>query len=370
LNQPHPLAAAATRAPREAENPARLLEIDLLRFVAAVLVVFYHWAFRGQAADGLSQFSYPELAGVAKYGYLGVDLFFVISGFVIFSSARSGSLRGFVVSRFIRLYPAFWVCCTLTFVGLHALRATRPELQPSVGHYLANLTMFSGFFDIPSVDGAYWTLFVEMRFYIFVSIVLALGWMRHAERLLWLWLFAAFLALVTRRGQLAVWLIAPYAALFVAGALLYLVHQSGWTRSRVLMLLCAGAMAIAYRLSTLAEHAAHYNTPYSPWVVGLLVAAIFVLMTLMAVQKLAWLRHRAWLQWGVMTYPLYLLHQNLGYALFDRWMPDINRHLLFWGALALVLALAYATNRWVERPVSAYLKLRLSPKPHRQLGGT
>ncbi len=56
----------------------RLNTIDLLRFAAAVLVVFYHYAFRGYAADGMSVMPYPLLAPIAKYGYLGVDLFFLI----------------------------------------------------------------------------------------------------------------------------------------------------------------------------------------------------------------------------------------------------------------------------------------------------
>ena len=64
----------------------RVNEIDLLRFIAALAVVFFHYAFRGYAADDLSILPYPLLAPLAKYGYLGVELFFMISGFVILTS--------------------------------------------------------------------------------------------------------------------------------------------------------------------------------------------------------------------------------------------------------------------------------------------
>src|SRR5881394_93905 len=96
----------------------RLYEVDLLRFFAAMSVLLFHYCFRGYAADGMSVMPYPTLAPVAKYGYLGVDLFFMISGFVILMSVSSGSLRDFFVSRVVRLYPAFWVCCTITFLTI------------------------------------------------------------------------------------------------------------------------------------------------------------------------------------------------------------------------------------------------------------
>src|SRR5215467_4825559 len=101
----------------------RVNEIDLLRFLAALSVVLFHYSFRGYAADSMSLMPYPPLAPFAKYGGLGVELFFMISGFVILMTAANGSLKGFVASRFVRLYPAFWTCCTITFVVTLAIGA-------------------------------------------------------------------------------------------------------------------------------------------------------------------------------------------------------------------------------------------------------
>ena len=89
-------------------SKTRVNEIDLLRFFAALAVAFYHYAFRGYAANNLSIMPYPLLEPIAKYGFLGVELFFMISGFVILMTAASGSLKGFIVSRIVRLYPAVW----------------------------------------------------------------------------------------------------------------------------------------------------------------------------------------------------------------------------------------------------------------------
>src|SRR5690242_6045430 len=98
---------------------------------------------------------YPLLAPYAKYGYLGVNLFFMISVFVILMTAARRSLVPFVVSRLARLYPAFWFCCTLTFlttllIGGEQYSATVPQL-------LINLTMLSGFFHVAAIDGVYWS---------------------------------------------------------------------------------------------------------------------------------------------------------------------------------------------------------------------
>ncbi len=341
----------------------RLFEIDLLRFIAALSVVFYHWAFRGHAADGLTRLSYPEISAVAQYGYLGVELFFVISGFVILMSARSGSLRDFAVSRFVRLYPAFWVSCTITFAGLTLLNSGHPDLRPGFWQYLMNLTMMSGFFDVASVDGAYWSLFVEMRFYLMVAIVLALGWMPHAERLLWAWFAAVLLLIALRSGRLAVLFNVPHAALFIAGALLYLVHEGGWTASRALLLLCSWVLAMVQQLQGLAVHAEHYRTEYSSWVVGGVISSIFVVMGCVATGNLRFLRRRSWLPLGAMTYPLYLLHQYLGYAGFDRLLPFADRRLIFWMSLAAVLVLAFAVQHWIETPLARSLKRALRRKP-------
>ena len=68
----------------------RLYEIDLFRFFAAIAVVFYHYGFRGWMADDLSRVAAPGLAPLVQYGYLGVDLFFIISGFVILLTAGRG----------------------------------------------------------------------------------------------------------------------------------------------------------------------------------------------------------------------------------------------------------------------------------------
>ena len=85
----------------------RIETLDLLRAVAVLAVVLFHYAFRGAAADGFTHISWADAAPFAKYGYLGVQLFFVISGFVIAYSADGRTATAFAIARVSRIYPGF-----------------------------------------------------------------------------------------------------------------------------------------------------------------------------------------------------------------------------------------------------------------------
>lgn len=323
------------------------------------MVLVFHWAFRGNAGDKPSTFSYPAIDAVARYGYLGVELFFVISGFVILMSARSGVLRDFVVSRFVRLYPAFWVCCTLTLAVAWLIPDPHPAYQFTGAQYLVNMTMFSGFVGVPSIDGAYWSLFVEMRFYLMVAAVLALGWMGRIETLLWAWLIVATLQRVVRTGPLWHWLNAEYAPLFIAGAVLFLIHDRGWTPKRLALILGAWGLAVHQSMTMARSLTQTYSTEISPVIAAIGVTMIFVVMAAVASNRLRVLRWRGWLPLGVLTYPLYLLHQAIGYLILNRLGDKVPTALLFWGlALTMVLA-AWGVHRLIEKPMASWLRGRL-----------
>jgi peptidoglycan/LPS O-acetylase OafA/YrhL len=93
--------------PQHEQPVGRVEALDLLRLFAVLAVVLYHYGFRGAAADGFTTASLTDLTPIAKYGYLGVQLFFVISGFVIAYSAEGRTASGFAIARIARIYPGF-----------------------------------------------------------------------------------------------------------------------------------------------------------------------------------------------------------------------------------------------------------------------
>lgn len=338
---------------------ARVNEIDLLRFLAALAVVFFHYSFRGYAADARSVMPYPLLAPVSKYGYLGVQLFFMISGFVILMTASSGSLRSFVISRLVRLYPAFWVCCTATALVIAAIGA--PYFIVSWQQYLINMTMLNGFVDVPSVDGVYWSLFVEIRFYALVCVVLVLGRIHQAQQILTLWLAATMalqLQLFTSYslGQL---LIVDYSAFFIAGATFYLIWSEGATRTRLATITLCWGLAVSQTVGALPGIEEHFKTSINGIAVAALVTMFFLAILAVSVRRTGKLGRIRWPLAGALTYPLYLLHQNIGFSIFNSAYPQFNSHALLWGTILLMLGASYAIHILIEKNLASPMKLAL-----------
>lgn len=136
---------------------ARITGLDSLRGLAALAVVIYHYT------DAYNHVLDEHLAlwFDFKRGNLGVDAFFVISGFVIFMTLdKSTSAADFVVSRFSRLFPAYWVCLVCTYVGVDL--SGLPRFHYPLADFAANFTMVQQALGFSHIDGVYWTLQLEL----------------------------------------------------------------------------------------------------------------------------------------------------------------------------------------------------------------
>lgn len=296
---------------------------------------------------------YPLLEPFAKYGHFGVELFFLISGFVILMTASNGSLKQFLISRIVRLYPAFWVCCTLTFLAI--LMFGDSKYSATFTQYLSNMTMLSSFGFMqkiaaaPYLDGSYWSLAVELRFYGFVALVLLLRQIHRAELFISCWLLATiaveFLHLTHFRGLLIV----DYSAYFIGGAMFFKIWSQGFSKLRITVVLGAWIMALYQAYLALPKYEETFNTHMNSIYVLAILSAFFGFIALIAGKRTGWLGRRSWASLGSLTYPLYLLHQVIGYLIINRTYPHFNPHAIFWGTLALMLAAAYLINKQVEQ---------------------
>lgn len=336
----------------------RVYEIDLLRFLAALAVMLFHYSYRGHAADDLTVMSYPALAPVFKYGYLGVELFFMISGFVILMTAANRNLLEFVIARVVRLYPAFWTCCTITFVVTLAIG--EPPHSASLVRYLANMTMLSGFLGIVSIDGAYWSLFIELQFYLLVALLVSGRRIHRAEPLLWLWLLASAAIAIHPVGVLSFLLIAEYSAFFIAGAACFLIRSNGLSLPRAALIACSWGLALFQSMQKLRSFERHFNATFDIFVVEGMITLFFIVMVLIALRWTTFASRKEWVVLGAISYPLYLLHQNVGYMVFNVAYQGVNVHALFWGTIIVALICAYLVHVLVERRWSAPLKTVLN----------
>jgi peptidoglycan/LPS O-acetylase OafA/YrhL len=344
--------------PESAMPHARVNEIDLLRFIAALGVVFFHYAFRGYASDSLSVMPYPLLAPVAKYGYLGANLFFIISGFVILMTVEHGNLRSFLVSRAVRLYPAFWTCCTITFALIVLLGA--PRFQATWHQYLVNMTMLSAFVGVDSIDGSYWSLFVEMKFYALVAVILAVRRIHQVQSILIGWLLLSILGELWPNKYYRYFLIVDYSAYFIAGATCFLIWSRGLSATRLGMLLLCWCFAVFQSTQVLDDMSKHYNTEMSQYVVGCLITGFFLVTLLISLKATGALGKMQWIVPGMLTYPLYLVHENTGFVIFNSLYPAVNAHVLLWATLGVMLATAYIVHVLIERRFAPPMKRTLS----------
>ena len=356
--------------PEVRRAPIRYYEIDLLRFMAALAVVLFHFTFRGFHGDHLSPIEYPELGSVFKYGYLGVEFFFVISGYVVLLSAQGKTLGQFFTSRVMRLFPAYWVVCTICFVvvrlfgpAVHA-PGWSPLLDAPLKGYLYSMTMLQSFFGVHDLDGVYWTLGYEISFYFLIAVCLTFGWLKRTERVmavLVVWLaYCALVGPVVGTDAFSFLLFPRYAPFFAAGMVLYLLQTSQAARWKLYALLGAAyALGLQAAFSRAVENARNYDQPFSLAVVGGLFTVFLVVFLLIIYRKINF----GQAQWaafaGALTYPLYLAHHSMGYVVFQRFGFYVDKHLLLLGMLAAFLLFAYALHVGVERRYSKALGQRV-----------
>ena len=288
--------------PEPHKRPIRFYEIDLLRFLAALAVVVYHYTFRGYAEGHYSPLAFPKLGRVTRYGYLGVELFFIISGYVVLLSAQGKTVRQFFLSRVTRLYPAFWVACTLTFLVKllwgpgPADTAMSPQLHAGPLQYAVNLTMLPEFMHFGVMDGAYWSLTIEIIFYLLVAILIGFDLLKHLTLVIALWLAYTALPGAVRSGTLLPTLLfPPYSPYFAAGMLLALLQRPAartWLRYGLLLL--AYLLSLRASAAKAEELTILFREPISAKVAGMIITAFFGVMALVAFRKVNLSRFTCW----------------------------------------------------------------------------
>jgi len=339
-----------------AASPARLYVLDLLRFLAAMSVFSFHLLADDKGtwgADLDTLFTHP-VHQAALYGWLGVQFFFVISGFVICMSCWGRTLSEFFVSRVSRLVPAYVFAVLLT----SAVLALWPYAhnRPDAARVLYHTTMMEQFLNVPWIDTVYWTLFVELKFYLLFSIVVFFGLTyKRVVAFCVLWTTFALYATFINSWFLDVVVEPRYANFFVAGITLYLMHRYKpnlllWCILVLSVILCVYSLEAS--VSPFNVHGVIVSFPKS----AVLLVAFFAVMVAAALGRLSWLRWRGFAILDALTYPLYLTHAELSRAVLHRFHASVPPVVLLLAFLAGALLLAFAVNRLVERPVASYIR--------------
>ena len=324
----------------------RLVALDLFRFCAALAVVLYHYTARG--VDG----GFQQLAQWTQFGYLGVPLFFMISGFVIANSADRRTATEFLISRVARLYPAFWIGLIFTTLVVFCLGGK----VISVSQFFANATMLNDYLGIANVDGVYWTLQAEIKFYACVFLLLLIGAFNRYQVWLPIWVVATLLYLSIGQPSMMGWFISPgYSPYFISGACFYLLRSQERSLVVVVSLVVSFAMC-TYQATQQLSGFVPVVTIAGQWWAAIIVILFHLLFALLATDHLSIKPRNIYLILGGITYPLYLIHNRAGKLIID----SLVNYIPEWFAVLIttlgMLLLAFVIYKYFEPSGSLGLK--------------
>lgn len=356
--------AGGQRQGRMAEKKITFGGVDILRFLAAVLVMVYHygfwvWAYPGgisaRATGGIA--AQPQIGAWVESGWVGVQIFFVISGFVIaFSAEKSTPLR-FFEARVKRLAPAVWICAPVTAAVLLILGLSWPT---DAVIRLVRTGLFGPYG--PWVDSVYWTLGIEIAFYAVVWTLLRLGrfhWMETvaiviglASMLFWCLCYPLDWSDLAETRWLDLALV-HHGVFFATGVMLWLMRFKAVTTARLafcVLFFGGGALQIA---SSVDVHSLKVGQemPLAPPILIFLVAIALMAWSLRL--DLSW---SGWRKIGLMTYPLYLIHDVVGAAMLGALVRAGLPHL---PAMAVVAATMIAASWLVATEAEPRIRLLL-----------
>lgn len=351
----------------------RIQFLDGLRGLAILMVILFHAYARWSDL-------YPygrQFAGVPvfAYGMLGVQLFFLISGFVILMTLeKCATFLSFMLKRWLRLFPAMLICSLFIFLTA-SFFSERPAGLPILRDMLPGLSfvepyVWSKVLGSPqgALEGVFWSLYVEVKFYVLFGLLYFVLGGRNAIVALGLLFFASALSSVAQQMGMVVppgilsymatllfWSGAEHYGWFAAGALYFVAfkQKNGFYLGLALAMAC---MAALVRGRGMADMAA-----------ALAVALTFT-AAIMSVRVQGLFRTPALTWMGLVSYPLYLLHENLMVSMilklgrFAPWLPSILMPLV---PMAVVVLLAALVAQFAEPRLRQVLRagvVRIAPR--------
>ena len=327
----------------------RLQNLDFLRALAITGVVLYHYTARYDAAYYRAEAPLPF---EFELGWLGVDIFFSVSAFCIFMTLESASqIENFWAKRLARIQPAYMAAILLTFtvVSIFGLAGRESNWWTAV----SNMFWVNMIPSMKMVDNVYWSLAVEMKFYLFIGLIyfgnkgnnISISWAMLAGFGALLLSLEGHFGHVGRIASLIAEfvLIANYAPQFLVGIMAF-----EWPRlSRKSRMILVPVTALLL-----------WVTPRSSDIQAIMLATMAFSFCILRMPQLRF--PKAIIFIGMFSYSLYLLHQNIGLIVIRELAPVINSFTLrFFIAIAVSISLATILYRLVEtrwqRPLTVFL---------------
>ena len=359
----------------------RIELLDSFRFIAIMAVLFYHFT-------NLRVALYPygnSFHDIFKYGYLGVNFFFMISGFVIsYTLENTPSLAAFYRNRFSRLFPAMLLCTAITFLVISFLDDQYlfknahdiKNFIPSLTFINPSLWKLATGVDFHWINGSYWSLWVEVQFYIIASglyfiskkyffrnmllVGLVISFIKYIP-IFFLNNYAAYCEIHSLSNFFSGWRygnevfnLTFYITWFIAGAVFHELYKGTVIKQNRFPAL----LTIITLLCLVHDWKVFFAPSFYVTMVALLIMVVLFLLMIYRSRYLFFLKIAFVSRIGIISYSMYLIHEDIGLLLINKY----GKYLHSWGILSpfiiIIITICFAelSYRFYEKKAARFIK--------------
>lgn len=299
-----------------------------------------------------SLYSLFHFSPYISYGHIGVALFFLISGFVIPFSLDKYPPEKFIINRFFRIYPTYWLALSITIVCLvYNSYITHSELNLDIYYVLKQALLVRDLYWLPSIDGVSWTLEIEMKFY-FISLIFY-NVFKNKIYSLFLTTFLLISLVITVMNyplfcpvnlRNVILFDVPFLIFMLIGNIFNIMHKKKITQRKGMLL--ASAYFVVFNVLL------YCNISKNAYVLCASNYGISLFLFGSCYLKQKIFSNNSVLEFlAKVSFPLYVVHGVLGYSMLESVIRnDINVYLGVMITLISVLTIAFCIHKYVEEP--------------------
>lgn len=311
--------------------------IDILRFIAASMVVFFH-------LNEPIPYIHNFYRSIVKFGHLGVPVFFVISGYCILLSLNaSKNSLDFILRRFFRIFPAYWLSLIIVIIAAVFQKVYLGDnsvnnIPTNATEYLKTIFLFTHpFGDTPTINWVYWSLTCELFFYFVVALCFSIN-----KRLFLVLTMVTALSLISNpKGSIFLfWL--PHWFSFMIGACIFSFHQNK-TKHYIIY--------IAVLLCLIGLYKFHFNQSFYAYPILTIITSSIIFMS-----PNFKIKENLFSKAGDFSYSIYLIHVPIGIYILGIFKNEVIQtnilfNILFDLSVYLFVGLiSYFMYKYIELP--------------------